>query len=540
MKKKIMLFLLLLIPFNVFAYMDASTSSLTITKGETKTFTVSPNGATGRIDVYPSDGSVVKVTATCDSGGAVNTNGWKCWMENGTVTFTVQALKTGTTTIYVENRDVTNTSTGLTKDDNGNELNGVKKSITVKVNEPTFTLTYVDGPGCNTKQGTLDSTWGTLCEPTKTGYTFNGWDGVSASTIVSGNITATAKWTLNKYNLNLNVGDGIDKVYYKVNGSSNYESTSSSITVPVNYNSVFYVYAVAKNGYSYTGSSAQHPIQSTMGVNGANFNAAGTLTTTTSTTKKTTTSTTKSTTSSTTRPTTTSSTTTNSITTSTTSTTTNPITTSTTTTLVENPEETTTEPIIVINNYLNELSVGGKTIPLEKNVYEYSINISNLINSVNVEASAPEGITINLTGDVDITNISDIVIPIYNEVTMVTKEYIIHLNKSDINIIDESEITCNCEECTATAPIDEDNKSLIIICVVIVCVMILGCCLFIYFDNKKNKSNLNTTGNENSDDQVIPTNTPVVNPTNVNVIPESSIEDTQNNIITNNSNDNQS
>ena len=76
-------------------------------------------------------------------------------------------------------------------------------NITVKAQwtKNNYTLTYNNngGSGCTSKTGTYNSTWGTLCTPTRSGYTFSAWkDGsttVTANTTVTGNRTVTAQWT---------------------------------------------------------------------------------------------------------------------------------------------------------------------------------------------------------------------------------------------------------------------------------------------------------------------------------------------------------
>ena len=80
-------------------------------------------------------------------------------------------------------------------------------TVHAKWNAITYTLTYDSegGSACSSQTATYLSTWGTLCTPTKSGYTFVGWydtDGgtgsqVTASTIVRGNLTVYAKWTFN-------------------------------------------------------------------------------------------------------------------------------------------------------------------------------------------------------------------------------------------------------------------------------------------------------------------------------------------------------
>ena len=74
---------------------------------------------------------------------------------------------------------------------------------------PQYTLTYNSngGTSCNSKQVIKkkngDTTWGELCKPTKTNYTFDGWytssnTAVTADTKVTGDLTVKAKWKKNK------------------------------------------------------------------------------------------------------------------------------------------------------------------------------------------------------------------------------------------------------------------------------------------------------------------------------------------------------
>ena len=89
-----------------------------------------------------------------------------------------------------------NGATTVTKDSISRE------NITVIANwkANTYTLTYNNngGIGCTTKQGTYNSKWGTLCTPTRSGYTFQGWKSgsttITSNTICTGNLNVTATW----------------------------------------------------------------------------------------------------------------------------------------------------------------------------------------------------------------------------------------------------------------------------------------------------------------------------------------------------------
>lgn len=73
--------------------------------------------------------------------------------------------------------------------------------------------------------------------------------------------------TVAKYNLTLNKGTGISIMYYKINGSNTYASTTnSSITVSVNEGSTYYYYGIASTGYAMNSCSSQSsPCSGTMG-----------------------------------------------------------------------------------------------------------------------------------------------------------------------------------------------------------------------------------------------------------------------------------
>lgn len=73
--------------------------------------------------------------------------------------------------------------------------------------------------------------------------------------------------TVAKYNLTLNKGTGISIMYYKINGSNTYASTTnSSITVSVNEGSTYYYYGIASTGYAMNScSSSSSPCSGTMG-----------------------------------------------------------------------------------------------------------------------------------------------------------------------------------------------------------------------------------------------------------------------------------
>lgn len=71
--------------------------------------------------------------------------------------------------------------------------------------------------------------------------------------------------TVAKYNLTLTKGTGISIMYYKINGSNTYASTTnSSITVSVNEGSTYYYYGIASTGYAMNSCSLSNPCSGTM------------------------------------------------------------------------------------------------------------------------------------------------------------------------------------------------------------------------------------------------------------------------------------
>ena len=87
-----------------------------------------------------------------------------------------------------------------------NSVNDISSSINLFAHYTinTYTLTYNNegGSGCTTKQETYGNNWGTLCEPTRQGYTFEGWytgqngtgTEITSNTVVSNNQEVHANW----------------------------------------------------------------------------------------------------------------------------------------------------------------------------------------------------------------------------------------------------------------------------------------------------------------------------------------------------------
>ncbi len=120
-----------------------------------------------------------------------------------------------------EKADGTGTKWTLTSNgvyENGNGTHPWKwtytKNITLyaqwKANDYTLTYNSQGGSACSPAsiKKTSGSAWGTLCTPTKAGYTFDGWyteasggTKITSSSTASSNITVYAHWTGNTYTL---------------------------------------------------------------------------------------------------------------------------------------------------------------------------------------------------------------------------------------------------------------------------------------------------------------------------------------------------
>ena len=129
------------------------------------------------------------------------------------------------------------------------ETSKATASITVKAQwtKNNYTLTYNSDGGSTCNPGTItksyNEAWGTLCEPTRTGYTFGGWKNgttsITATSKATASITVTAQWTKNTYTLK-----------YDSNGGS----TCSPTSITKGYNEAWgTLCAPTKTGYIFAG-----------------------------------------------------------------------------------------------------------------------------------------------------------------------------------------------------------------------------------------------------------------------------------------------
>jgi uncharacterized repeat protein (TIGR02543 family) len=89
-------------------------------------------------------------------------------------------------------------------------------TITAKWTINQYTITFDTDGGSGIDPITAD--YGTEvtapADPTKTGYTFAGWDPEIPTTMPAENVTITAKWTINQYTITFDTdgGSGIDPI----------------------------------------------------------------------------------------------------------------------------------------------------------------------------------------------------------------------------------------------------------------------------------------------------------------------------------------
>ncbi|MBR4671648.1 MAG: InlB B-repeat-containing protein [Bacilli bacterium] len=213
-----------------------ATATVTVTQNQTVyahwsvnnyTIKFNGNGNTG--------GSTADKVCTYDANCVLTSNGYS---KTGH-TFAGWATSSGGSVVYANGATVKNLATSGTY------------TLYARWTANTYTLTYNNngGSGCSTKTGTYGSSWGSLCTPSRTGYTFNGWSPNYTNQTITGNVSTTASWKVNTYTLtyNNNGGSGC------TSKSGTYGSSWGSLCTP------------SRTGYTFTGWSPNYTNQTITG-----------------------------------------------------------------------------------------------------------------------------------------------------------------------------------------------------------------------------------------------------------------------------------
>ena len=145
-------------------------------------------------------------------------------------------------------------------------VNGVTNTLTANWTANTYTLTYnnTGGSGCTTKSVAYKGTYGTLCTPARSNYTFKGWytstaynSVVTSSTVCNGNATIYAKWEQN--------APAVVSSTLKINPNSGYWSGSNSIQTFTETSGVGMVITdPVRTGYTFSGWQMSNPSYGTL------------------------------------------------------------------------------------------------------------------------------------------------------------------------------------------------------------------------------------------------------------------------------------
>lgn len=101
------------------------------------------------------------------------------------------------------------------------------------------------------------------------GYAMNSCSlssGPCSGTMGASAVTKTLTASANSYNLTLSKGTGVSTIYYRVNGATNYSSSTASKTVAVKYGTTYYYYGTPSTGYTMSSCTLSSPCSGTMGV----------------------------------------------------------------------------------------------------------------------------------------------------------------------------------------------------------------------------------------------------------------------------------
>lgn len=221
-------------PFGV--ALDITATAGTVTRISATQFTVKINASW---ETYWSGAESNYEMKASSGGNSITLNAYNNYSSGssgsftGTYSVSTAAATTQTITVTFANRGASGTAT---------------KNISLSVSVPamTYTVTFVNGLGTTLKTQTV-SYGGSATppsNPTRTGYTFNGWSGTYTS--VTSNRTITATWKANTYAVtyNANGGSGAPSADTKTYGTT----LTLSNTIPTREGYNFLGWATSSTG----------------------------------------------------------------------------------------------------------------------------------------------------------------------------------------------------------------------------------------------------------------------------------------------------
>ena len=84
-------------------------------------------------------------------------------------------------------------------------------------------------------------------------------DKVKVTILGNGNRIVDYYYYVKRYEIQVSVNEGIKEIRYKINGSDEYKSTTSTTTLKAEYNTNYSLYAISKEGWYYNETSESHP-----------------------------------------------------------------------------------------------------------------------------------------------------------------------------------------------------------------------------------------------------------------------------------------
>ncbi len=171
----------------------------------------------------------VAVTLNCNDGATAN----------GSLNVTYGGKYTGLTDPTREGYTFTGWYTAQTGGSRVTADSSVKNAsahtLYARWSRNAYTVTFQsDGKTVETRKVNAGDKLGTLPTPTRAGYTFGGWGGVTADTVPTGDVTYTAKWTAKTYTVNVN-------------------GESKTITVEDTYSNILPTDDPTRDGYTFAG-----------------------------------------------------------------------------------------------------------------------------------------------------------------------------------------------------------------------------------------------------------------------------------------------